>query len=122
MDEIIFTSGVNTWTPGCGRERPVGDPREIGVVADYSEGNQLYAYDKGPDEQFFELTFVRITDAKDAELRTWHHTIARAMLNTFIFTDEDGINHTVRWMDQRYPLTNYGPDLNRGTLTLRKEI
>lgn len=122
MSELLFTSGAATWSPGCKRSRPVGDPLRVGVVIGYSEGNQLYAYDKAGDEQFFTLTFERITDAKDAQLRTWHSTTARGPLNTFTLTDEDGSTHTVRWMDEEYPLSNYGPDLNRGTLRLRKEI
>lgn len=122
MSEILFTSGANSWSPGCKRVRPVGDPLKVAVVVGYSEGNQLYAYDKGVDEQFFDLTFERVSDAQDALLRTWHSTIARAMLNTFTVTDEAGVAHTVRWLDEQYPLQNYGPDLNRGTLRLRKEI
>lgn len=122
MAKIIFTLGATVWTANCDRALPVGDPAKVGVVLDYSAGGQAYAYDKGIVEQFFDLVFDKLITAKDTELRTFHETIAVGPLNTFIYTDPDGNEHSVRWLDVSYPLKQTNATHHSGTIRLRKEI
>jgi hypothetical protein len=121
--KIIFSDGgANLRQLDAIRNRPVGNPLEVGVVIDYSDGGQLYAYDKGVDVRWLDLQLVKVSDADDAFLRDFHATVVRGPLNTFTFTDEDGHEHTARWLDTRYPLQEIAKGVHAGTMRLRIEI
>lgn len=122
MAKIKFDLSATNWTASCGRDHPIDDPLEVGVVSDESDGSQMYAYDKGADVQYFNLNFTKLNSADDTALRNFHANVCRGMLNTFTYTDEAGATHTVRWLDKRYPIRSNKENRYSGTISLREEI
>ena len=122
MSKVEFNLDANNWTAAVDRDHPIGDPLEVGVVTDLTDGGQQYAYDKGIDVQHFDLVYNKLTAADDVTLRNWHANISRGPLIPFTFKDEDGNNHTVYWMDKKYPIKSNNNNRYSGTIRLRKEI
>jgi hypothetical protein len=122
MPNIIFAKGVDTFTFSKGRAYPLDDPGQVNVPVDYSEGGQLYAYDKGIEEQFINLSFDRLPQADFNNFSDWLLNIAVGPLNTFTYTDESGAAHTVRLLDTRNPLKGVAHEMYSGTIHLREEI
>jgi len=122
MPNIIFTQGVNTFTFSKGRSYPLSDPSQVNVVVGYSDGKQLYAYDKGIQEQLVNLVFDRLSQTDFDNFNNWLLNIAVGPKNTFTYTDEDSNNHTVRLLDTINPLTNIAVSYYSGTIRLREEI
>jgi hypothetical protein len=122
MATMKFTKGENTFSFVDGRQYPVDDQPQVNVVVDYSEGGQLYAYDKGVQETFISLDLDRICQADHDNLETWFTDTAVGPKNTFTFTDEKSEDHTVRWMDMKYPLQEVSSGRFSGLITLREEI
>jgi len=122
MANIIFTKDADTFTFSKGRSYPLDDPAAVNVPVDYSEGGQLYAYDKGIEEQFFNLVFERIPKADYDNVDDWLKNIAVGPKNTFTYTDEDSVNHTVRLLDTKNPLKEVAHELYSGTIHLREEL
>lgn len=122
MPNIIFTKGVDSLTFSKGRSFPLNDPAQVNVPVDYSDGGQLYAYDKGIEEQFFNIVFDRIGQTDFNNFHTWLTDVAVGPKNTFTYTDEDGAGHTVRLMDTKNPLKGVASGMYSGTILLRKEI
>jgi hypothetical protein len=122
MAYITFTKDADTFSFSKGRSYPIDDPKQVNVPVDYSEGGQLYAYDKGIEEQFFNLEFERLPKTDFDNFETWLTDTAVGPKNTFTYTDEDENNHTVRLMDTRNPLHQVGHDAYSGTISLREEI
>jgi hypothetical protein len=118
---LTFTKDANTMSFD-GRSLPVYDPTTVNVVTAYSDGRQMYAYDKGIAEQTFTLDITQATQTEADNIATWHETIAVGPLNTFTFTDEDSTAHTVRLMNLQNPLKEVSNGRYAGTITLRKEI
>jgi hypothetical protein len=122
MPNIIFTLGAETFTFSKGRSYPLDDPCQVNVPVDYSEGGQLYAYDKGIAEKFINLTFDRCPKADYDNFDDWLLNICVGPLNTFTYTAEDSGPHTVRCLDTRQPLKEVAHELYSGTIHLREEI
>jgi len=122
MPNIIFTKGGVSFQFSKGRVYPVDDPAQVNVPVDYSEGGQLYAYDKGIEEQFFNLEFENLPAADHLNYFSFFLNTIVGPANTFTYTDEDGVAHTVRNMDTKYPLRKSGAGGYSGTIALRKEI
>ena len=122
MAQMKFTKGGDTFTFVDGRRYPISDPIQVNVVTDYSEGKQLYAYNKGVTEQYFYLDLDRISQADRDNTVDWMENISVGPLNTFTFTDEDGTDHTVRMMTDKDPFKEVSSGLFSGMVTLRKEI
>lgn len=122
MPNITFTKGGDTFTFSKGRSYPLDDPAQVNVVVDYSEGKQLYAYDKGIQEQFFNIFFERIPQADYDNFDDWLKNKAVGPKNTFTYTDEDGDDHTVRLLDIKNPLKRVADGMYTGAIHLRKEI
>jgi hypothetical protein len=122
MPNIVFTKGANTFTFSKGRVYPLDDPRQVNVPTGMSEGGQLYAYNKGVVEQFINLVFERILQADFVNVDNWLVNRAVGPLNTFTYTDEDGVANTVRLLDTKNPLREVATGLFSGTIRLRKEI
>lgn len=122
MPNIVFTKGGNTFTFSKGRSFPLDDPDQVNVPIDYSEGGQLYAYNKGIAEKFFNIVIGRGSLADYNSFSAWLLNVAVGPLNTFTYTDEDGVSHTVRLMDTRNPLRGVAHELYSGTIHLREEI
>lgn len=122
MPNIVFTKGVDTFTFSKGREYPLDDPVQVNVVTDLSAGGQMYAYDKGIAERFFNLSFRGLPQTDFDNLENWLVNIAVGPKNTFVYTDEDSTDHTVRLLDVRNPLKATSHEAFAGTIRLRKEI
>lgn len=122
MSALTFTSGATVVTLAAGRRYPIYDPVSHNVVVNYSEGGQAYCYDKGVTEKFFHLDFYHLGAADHAALADFHQNVVVGPRESFTFTDESGADHTVRWMDNKYPLKEVSMGLYSGTITLRKEI
>ena len=122
MPNIIFTRGVDTFAFSKGRSYPMDDPAQVNVPVNYSEGGQLYAYDKGIKEQFYNLTFERLSQADYDNFSDWLLTIAVGPLNTFTYTNEDSVTHTVRLLNAKNPLRGVAFELFSGTIQLREEL
>ncbi len=122
MPNIVFTKGASTFSFSKGRVFPLDDPPQVNVPVGYSEGGQLYAYDKGIEEQFYNLTFERLAKADYDSFNDWLLNVAVGPLNTFTYTDEAGASHTVRLLDTKNPLREVAHELYSGTIHLREEI
>jgi wyosine [tRNA(Phe)-imidazoG37] synthetase (radical SAM superfamily) len=126
MSKIIFTKGASTFTFSKGRKFIIDDPDQVNVPVDYSDGRQLYAYNKGVAEKFWNLVYDKLSATDYSNFRTWLLTTVVGPTNTFTMTDENGATHTVRLMDTKNPLAADGEDatgfLYSGTIHLREEI
>jgi hypothetical protein len=122
VPNITFTKDANSFSFNKGVSYPKNNPAKVNVVSDYSEGGQLYAYDAGVVEQWFNLTFSGLSSAVMALFENWLKNVANGPLNTFTFTDEDENNHTVRLMCTQSPLQEVSFDNCAGTIPLREEI
>lgn len=122
MANVTFTKGGNSFTFSRGRSYPLYDPSRVNVVVAYSEGRQLYAYNKGITEQFINLVFERLPQDDHDNFDNWLKNVAVGPLNTFTYTDEDGNDHTVRLMDTENPLRKVADGMFSGTIRLREEI
>lgn len=119
---VRFTLGEESFTFSCGRDYPVHDPAQVNVPIDYSDGGQLYAYDKGIAERMFNLTYNNLDDSDNENFEDWLLNVAVGPKSAFTMRDEDGVDHTVRLMDTRNPLRAVGHNKYAGTITLREEI
>lgn len=122
MANIIFTLGGYGFTFSKGRSYPVNDPAEVSVITDISEGKQIYAYDKGIQLKYINLFFEKLDSTDYDNLATWLTDRAVGPKNTFIYTDEDGNNHTVRLLNTSNPLKEISYNNYAGTIQLREEI
>lgn len=122
MANIAFTKGGDNFAFSKGRSFPLDDPAIVNVIVDYSEGKQLYAYDKGVIEQEFNLAFERLSQTDYDNFDNWLKNISVGPKNTFTYTDEDGNNHTVRLMDTKNPLKEIGDGMFSGVIVLREEL
>ena len=122
MPEIIFTKGGDTFTFTKGRSYPVDDPVEVSVITDLAEGMQMYAYDKGVAVQYFNLSFARLVVADYDNVEDWLENIVVGPKETFTYTDEDSVTHTVRMLNTANPLKEVSHDSYAGTIRLREEV
>jgi len=126
MANIIFTKDTNTFTFSKGRKFNIHDPAKVNVPVDYSDGGQLYAYNKGIVEKSWNLVYDELSATDYSNFDAWLLTIAIGSLNTFTLTDENGVTHTVRLLDEENPLSAGGENadgfLYSGTIKLREEI
>jgi hypothetical protein len=122
MPNIIFTSGVNTFTFSHGRSYPLDDPAQVSVVTDLAEGKQMYAYNKGVQISLFNLYFEKLDQTDFDNFENWLTDVAVGPKNTFVYTDEDGTDHTVRLLNTTNPLKEISHNNFAGTIQLRKEI
>jgi hypothetical protein len=122
MANMKFTKGGSNFTFVDGRQYPVDDQPQVNVLVDYSEGKQLYAYDKGVEETFYYLDLDRVCQTDYDNLLSWFKNTSVGPKNTFTFTDENSADHTVRWMNTKFPLKEVSSGRFSGLVTLRKEI
>lgn len=122
MPNIVFTKAASSFAFSKGRSFPLDDPGQVNVPVDYSEGGQLYAYDKGIEEKFFNITLERASQADYDSFDNWLRNVATGPKNTFTYTDESGVAHTVRLLDIKNPLRAVAHELYTGTIQLRKEL
>ncbi|MFH2012525.1 MAG: hypothetical protein ABIJ37_07505 [Pseudomonadota bacterium] len=121
MANITFTKGGSSFSFSKGREFPKDDPVQVKVVAAYSCGGSIYAYDKGIKERIHNLAFNRVPQTDYDNLADWLENVAVGPLNEFTYTDEDSVDHTVRLMDIKNPLKGVASGLYSGVIQLREE-
>ena len=116
-------SGFTTITFERGLLGPIEKPKLTAQPSRLSDGNVLYSYDKGVAWQEFSLKFARLSQAQRDDLLTWWDTAAVRQKNTFTYTDEDSVAHTVRWMGDIFDFVKE-PATGKwsGTIRLRKEL
>lgn len=122
MPNVTFTKGGNSFSFSKGRVFPVDDPAGVTVPVDYSAGGQLYAYNKGIKERFFNLEYDGLGPTDFAYFDNWLLNVAVGPLNTFTYTDEDSAAYTVRLLDTINPLRRTQEGRYAGTIKLRQEI
>jgi len=122
VPEPKFTKGVDTFTWSVYPLYPEDNPAQVNVVVDYSEGGQAYCYDKGIEEQFFNLTFKNASQTDFNNFENWLKNVAVGPKNSFTYTDRESNNHTVRLVDVKNPLRKVRQHDFSGTIILRKEI
>lgn len=122
MPKPVFTKDASTFTWSVYPLYPEDNPDQVNVVVDYSEGGQLYAYDKGIAEQFFYLFFNNASQTDYTAFKNWLLNVVVGPKNTFTYTDRAGTGHTVRLLDTRNPLRKVRQGCFAGTVALRKEI
>lgn len=122
MANVIWTRLGDTFTFSKGRVYPLDDPAGVNVPVDYSAGGKLYAYDKGIKEKFFNLEYDGLSQTDYDHVENWLLNVVIGPRRTFIYTDESGVQYTVRWLDTRNPLRRTRDGMYAGTLSLRKEI
>lgn len=110
---ITFSkAGFTSWTPARGRNRPAEPRVKLNDVADLTEAGTYRISNYGADLvhpfEFEDLpradydggwNWATKTQAVDTmSLVGFFFGVAERMLNTFTFTDEAGVAHTVRFM------------------------
>jgi hypothetical protein len=122
MANIRFTLGATSFAFESGPDYPINRPHKLNVVVAYSEGRKLYAYDKGIEERYFYLSLVNVSQNDFDNFTSFFRSAAVGPKNSFTFTDEDSVAHTVRIMDLENPLQETAPNVFSGTVTLREEV
>lgn len=122
MANIVWTCGTETFTWLGGQKYPVAEPARVNVVVDYSAGRQIYAYDKGVQEQAFALDFELVPTADHDNFARWLTVVAVGPKNAFTHRDESGVDHTVRLIDTVDPFVEVSPGAWSGRVMLREEV
>jgi hypothetical protein len=122
MPNIVFTKGLSTFGFSKGRAFPVEDPGQVNVPTGLTDGGQMYAYDKGIAEKLYNLAFENLVKADFDSVEDWIINVSVGPKNTFTYTDEAGVTHTVRCLDTRNPLREVSSGRYAGTIRLREEI
>lgn len=114
-----FTSGAFTLEFSSGIQLPGRRPLEKIQARDRTAAGALLVEDLGvPSIRRFPLVIRGIDSAKMAEIETWWDTIANGGLNAFTYSDEDGMDHTVLWVDDLLDFTQFEPDMFEGEINL----
>ncbi len=107
-------------------------PFEFKQPKDYSDGGELYIYNKGLVEDIFILVFKKMTEADYSNMTGFFKNVIQGAGYSFTYYDENGTAHTVRLMDDAidFKIEGHG-DINEsgswvplyraGSITLRKE-
>lgn len=122
MPNMKWTKGEETFTFSCALAYPVDNPAAVNVVTDYSEGGQMYAYNKGISEKFFNVTIDDGNQTDYDNVENWLLSVAVGPKNSFTCTDENEVEHTVRMLDTKNPLQGDSHDRYSGTIHLREEL
>lgn len=122
MAKIIFTKDSESFTFIKGRSAPITDALKLNVVTDMTDGGVMYAYDKGIGEQFFDLSFRGMKDIDITNVLDWFTNVSVGAKNEFVFTDEEEVEHTVRWVDEIFAFVLEEDGTWTGTIRLREEV
>lgn len=87
---------------------------------DYSDGMDLYVYDKAVKEELFEIQ-IKCSKAEYDILKTWYDEKANGAANQLYFIDPYGAEHLIRIMDEELNFEEQAYTKWLGNLTLRKE-
>ncbi len=123
----IFTKTGATGSPLTlpkGRFLPTSDPWKPRQLRGTAGGGQVKIADLGTADHFFELTIKRVSASdRTAILAFLQHANVNYAQNTFTFTDEDSVAHTVRyWNSSGLDFPRVPGNLYDIELTLKVEI
>jgi hypothetical protein len=119
MSTPKFTLGAATLEFTGGIQLPGRRPLEKIQARDRTAAGSLQVEDLGVASiRRFPLVIRGIDSAKMAELETWWNTIAEGGLNSFTYSDEEGVDYTVLWTDDQLDFTQLEPDIFEGEINL----
>jgi len=126
MALAIFTKAGNAESPLTlpkGRFLPNSDPYTPNQLRGIAGGGQVKIADLGDAEHMWECRFLRISKTdRTAIIDFLQDTTVNYAENTFTFTDEDAVAHTVRWWDKKVDYPHIKGNLYNVIITLREEI
>jgi len=125
--EPIFTKTGTTGSPLTiekGRFLPVSDPFRPRQLRGVAGGGQTKVADLGTADHFFEIRINRVSETnRNAIITFLQHANVNYAQNTFTFTDEDSVAHTVRyWNSAGLDFPRSRGNLYNITITLKVEI
>lgn len=100
MPNPVFTLGANVITFPKGIDLPASTPREHIQAIDRTASGNLEVESLGTIIKRLPISFSNLPAATYAELLTWFETVAAGAANSFTYTDMDGVDHVVRWVNQ----------------------
>lgn len=122
----IFTKTGATGSPLTipkGRFLPVSEPIRPNQIVGVAGGGQVKVADLGSIETTFPFVINRVTAAeRTALLAFFAHANVNYRQNSFTFTDEDSVNHTVRLWSEVLDFPHIRGNLYNLRFTLREEI
>lgn len=98
----------------------LGKPLSFRQPESRSDAGDLYIYNKGLVEEFFEMSWKTMRLANWLELKFFYRYIAIGKANSFIYYDEYGTAHTVRFNTTKIDFRETRHELYSGALKLRK--
>jgi hypothetical protein len=96
----VFTSGADVLAFSKGVNYPVRAPREKVQAIDRTAAGALEVESLGTIIKRLSLDFSNLTAADYAGLLNWFDNVAGGAANSFTYTDQDGADHLVRWVNQ----------------------
>ncbi len=87
---------------------------------DYSDGMDLYVYNKAGNEELLEIQ-IKCTKAEYDTFKTWYDTKANGAANQLYFIDPYGAEHLIRILDEALHFEEQAYNKWLGSLLLRKE-
>lgn len=100
MPNPVFTLGANVINFSKGQDYPVESPREQLQVVDRTAAGTLEVETLGATIQRLMVAFSNLSAAEYAALKNWFDNVSAGAANAFTYTDGDGVDHTVRWVNQ----------------------
>lgn len=122
MAAIVFTLGEESITLDDPRSFPTHDPYRPNIVTGMSDGRKMYAYHKGGGERDHYLVLTGSQQDDYDALKDWYETVSIGAQYEFVYADHDEAEHTVRWVDEAFPIQRVGPNEYAGTIHLREEL
>ena len=98
----------------------LGKPLRLLQPKDLSDGGDPYVYNKGVDEELFEMSWSSMKEADWMILRFFYRYIVQGAANSFIYYDEDGVAHTVLFENESLDFREVRHERFKGTIELRK--
>jgi hypothetical protein len=99
MPNPVFTLGANVITFHKGPDYPVRTPREQLQVLDRTAAGTLEIETLGAMIETLPVSFSNLTAAEYAALANWFENVSQGAANAFVYSDADGIDHDVRWVN-----------------------
>jgi hypothetical protein len=96
----IFELGANQITFAKGIDYPVRSPREQVQAMDRTAAGTLQVESLGALIKRLTVSFSNLSAADFAALQNWFDNVAAGAANSFTYTDPDGADHVVRWVNQ----------------------
>lgn len=100
MANPVFTLDANTLTFSKGINYPVEAPREQIQAIDRTAAGTLQVETLGAIIRRRTLSFSNLPAADYTAAKNWFDNISQGAANSFTYTDMEGTDYTVRWVNQ----------------------